>query len=51
MRPPEAFSYSTLRLSLRVRVPAVYLNSAEGTILAFLPFIEINNLRPLREER
>ena len=32
-----------------IRVPAVYLESAEGTILAFLPFREINNLRVLNE--
>ena len=31
-----------------VRIAAVYLNSAEGSILAFLPFIQTNNLRFLR---
>jgi hypothetical protein len=31
-----------------IRVPAVYLKSAEVSILAFLRFIEINNLRWLR---
>jgi hypothetical protein len=30
------------------RVPAVYLTSAEEAISAFLPFIEINNLRLLK---
>ena len=52
--PQEEFatdSRGTLRVAhpknLR-RVPAVYLTSAEGTILAVLPFIGINNLRLLR---
>ena len=30
------------------RVPAVYLTSAEGTILAFLRFLEINKLQALK---
>ena len=30
------------------RVPAVYLTSAEGTILAFWSFIEINKLRAFK---
>jgi hypothetical protein len=30
-----------------VRVPAVYLHSAEGSVLAFLLFCKINNLRQL----
>jgi hypothetical protein len=34
-----------------VRVPAVYLNSVEVSILAFLPFIRINKLRSIREGR
>jgi hypothetical protein len=35
-------------VSFMVRVPAVYLTSAEVSILAFLPFSRINNLRILK---
>ena len=43
-----SFESSVIAVST-VRVPAVYLSSAEGSILAFLPFIEINNLYVFKE--
>jgi len=40
----QAFSTCASLNKFAVRVPAVYLKPAEGTILAFLAFYEINNL-------